>query len=221
MYAEATFPSQFSVQPKDWSGTIQFFSPRPGAATKVIIDLQGLRPNSYHAIHVHEKSFKEKGGTCKDLGPHWNPTQQSHGSLLVDPVRRHVGDLCNNVLANSRGSVHTVFEDPTMDLWNPRLSPASHSIVIHEMADDLGLGGLFVDRSSGAVRPPLVGEEEHLSNGISFIPYPRMSSSSLDALCRSRGYGSLPSRKSAIDRLMSESSQTGNAGGRMACANVI
>lgn len=216
MYARASFPSAYSVQPPTWKGSISFYSPRPGAPTRVVVNLCGLQPFSYHAVHVHERNLTSQRRQCKDLGGHWNPTSSKHGSLMIDSARRHLGDLCNNIVADHAGVAQVEFDDPSIDLWDERLSPVSRSVVIHEGSDDLGLGGLFVD-FRGNVAPPTFQRD----NFSRFYSYSDFSDAQLARLCRERGYGALSSRESAVAKLVDESSKTGNAGGRMACANVV
>ena len=178
------------------------------------IELSGLDPNTYHAVHVHEGHLLS-GQTCHSVGPHWNPLGQPHGSLLVDPEERHAGDLCNNVLSGPTGRVRLAYEDPTIDLWNARLSPVGRSVVIHEGIDDLGLGGIF--HSHGRITPPLVDG----SGGGVFSLYEDLRTDTLEELYDAARYGRAASREVALRKLLAESSKTGNAGGRAACANVV
>ncbi|MDR2016486.1 MAG: superoxide dismutase family protein, partial [Burkholderiales bacterium] len=78
-------------------GTVWF--EQRGSRVMVIVDLQGLRPNSEHGFHVHEL------GDCSapdasSAGGHFNPDAQMHGHYSVS--LRHAGDL-PNLKADSRG----------------------------------------------------------------------------------------------------------------------
>ena len=233
MYAAAQFPSPpSSQQPAGWHGVVLFSTPSPGASTTVTIDLQGLEPNTYHAVHIHEKQIVP-GKNCYDIGGHWNPLKQEHGSLLVNSKKRHAGDLCNNVLSNRIGTVQIKYQDPTIDLWNHQLSPVGRSVVVHDGPDDLGLGGVFINADNGQISPPLVNGFRE--NSVSFYSYedlpPRVLCSLLaDNKQRqsSGGGGGVQQqpqqqrqRDAMLAKLLSESHTTGNAGGRMACAKVV
>lgn len=59
----------------------------------------GLKPNSEHGFHIHEK------GDCSapdasSAGGHFNPDQKNHGSVAQDP--HHGGDMAN-IKANAEG----------------------------------------------------------------------------------------------------------------------
>jgi len=193
---------------------VVFLSDAPGRPTTVAIDFVGLEPDTYHAIHVHEGRLSP-GEVCHSVGPHWNPLGQPHGSLLVDERERHAGDLCNNILSDHAGAVRTTYQDTTIDLWIPLLSPVGHSVVVHQGTDDLGLGGVF--RRRGRVSPPLVDG----SGGGHFVLYENMSSDTLMGLYDQARYGVATSGESSLHKLLAESKKTGNAGGRAACANVV
>jgi Cu-Zn family superoxide dismutase len=214
MRAVAQFPSPASRQPPSWHGVVLFSSEEPGSPTTVAIDISGLDPDTYHAIHVHEGHLL-CGQTCHSVGPHWNPLGQNHGSILLDAQARHAGDLCNNVLSGPTGNVRLAYQDPTIDLWNPHLSPVGRSVVVHEGIDDLGLGGVF--HRHGRITAPLVDG----SGGGLFATYESMSTDTLLAFYEAAHYGHAASREVALEKLLAESSKTGNAGGRMACANVV
>ena len=172
------------------SGTVRFTSMRNGQTT-VSVDLAGLHPSSEHAIHIHEKGDISKG--CMGTGGHWNPCNTTHGSYLY-PVRpRHMGDLINNIYPDARGNISTKF--------NVQFSPEAvygRAVVLHSLADDLGLQGLFEKDDS-------------------FTYYYEMTQQRLEKLSNERKYP-LGSVKLMSDKLMAESLKTGNAGGRMACA---
>ncbi|GAB3043812.1 superoxide dismutase family protein [Stenotrophomonas tumulicola] len=61
--------------------------------------VSGLKPDSEHGFHIHEK------GDCSapdgaSAGGHFNPAQQDHGSVASDP--HHGGDM-PNIKANAEG----------------------------------------------------------------------------------------------------------------------
>lgn len=62
-------------------------------------EITGLKPNSEHGFHIHEKGdCSAPDGTS--AGGHFNPAQQDHGSITADP--HHGGDM-PNLKANAEG----------------------------------------------------------------------------------------------------------------------
>jgi Cu-Zn family superoxide dismutase len=94
-------------------------------------------PNQTHAIHIHEFGDLRKG--CESLGPHFNPTNQTHGSIFHN-MPRHAGDLINNIVFNNDGLFQYEYYDNSISLYPNIYSIIGRSIVIHEKSDDLGLG---------------------------------------------------------------------------------
>ena len=76
-------------------GTVKFHQCAPNAITQIHISFNGIKPGAVHAIHIHEFGNLTEG--CKSAGAHYNPYNMEHGSIMVNPVRRHVGDLINNI----------------------------------------------------------------------------------------------------------------------------
>lgn len=61
--------------------------------------VSGLKPDSEHGFHIHEKGdCSAPDGTS--AGGHFNPAQQDHGSVASDP--HHGGDM-PNIKANAEG----------------------------------------------------------------------------------------------------------------------
>lgn len=104
---------------------------------KIIINIEGLKPG-YHGIHIHKSGDLRKG--CISLCEHFNPYNSIHGSLLDTRYKRHVGDL-GNILANKNGIVKTIIFDNLISL-SGKCNVIGRSVVIHELKDDLGLGGI-------------------------------------------------------------------------------
>lgn len=101
--------------------------------TRVHIHLHGL-DQKMHAIHVHEYGDLRDG--CKSLGGHYNPTHQHHGSIMIDPIHRHAGDMINNIQPNKDGIVDVSYNDNLLVVKEI----FGRSVVIHHGVDDLGLG---------------------------------------------------------------------------------
>jgi Cu-Zn family superoxide dismutase len=104
---------------------------------KVSFDLSNFCPFATHAIHIHE--FGDLSDGCKSLGPHYNPTNEDHGSMYFPEAPRHAGDLINNFTTNKNGDYRYSYIDHKLskvdfnDIYG-------RSIVIHDGVDDLGLG---------------------------------------------------------------------------------
>lgn len=101
--------------------------------TLVTLNFTG-EPNSVHAIHIHETGDVRNG--CHSLGPHFNPTNEIHGSIFRRGKSRHAGDLINNLIFDENGHFHYKYFDSKIQI--PQIW--GRSIVIHENEDDLGLG---------------------------------------------------------------------------------
>jgi superoxide dismutase, Cu-Zn family len=96
------------------------------------LTLTGLKPNSQHGLHIHEK------GECsppdfKSAGEHFNPDSQPHGAPGA-PIS-HVGDL-GNITADANGNFSGVVKVPNATFDGPR-SILNRSLVVHEKTDDL------------------------------------------------------------------------------------
>ena len=128
--AIATLQSQFV------NGFVFFHQCDAQKPVQVKFNISGP-PNQTHAIHIHEFGDLRKG--CESLGSHFNPTQQTHGSIFHN-MSRHAGDLINNIKFNSEGLFQYEYQDNSISLYQNIYSIIGRSIVIHEKPDDLGLG---------------------------------------------------------------------------------
>lgn len=111
-------------------GTVTF-TPLGDGRMRVEANLQGLEPETTHAIHIHEYGdLRAYDGTT--AGSHFNPTDQPHG--LPDEDERHVGDL-GNLRANSRGeALHTLEVDNLS--WGDGKGITGRAVIVHEQEDD-------------------------------------------------------------------------------------
>lgn len=101
------------------------------AGTLVRAEVKGLKPESTHGFHVHDK------GDCSaqdaaSAGDHFNPTKQAHGRATGE--HRHMGDL-ENLVADKNGMAKYERTFPASDLSVASL--VGRSVVVHEKADDL------------------------------------------------------------------------------------
>ena len=125
---------------KNVKGFIKFHQCFNQNGTHISINLYDLEPDKKRAIHVHEFGDERQG--CKSLGGHWNPSNNSHGSIYLE-TPRHAGDLINNLSPDSKGIFNLQYYDPLINLYgNIEQSIIGRSVVIHAGVDDLGLGGL-------------------------------------------------------------------------------
>lgn len=97
--------------------------------------LHGLKPNSVHAVHVHECGDLSDG--CESACAHYNPFNKLHGGSELYGNNRHVGDI-GNLMTDEKGNVDIEFYDDLIELQG-KYSVIGRSIVIHEKEDDLGL----------------------------------------------------------------------------------
>ena len=147
--AEVRWPSENSVQRLGIRGTVTIRQDHPNSPALYKVRITGLKPNSYHGFHIHDKpitSFNDLNKSCENCGGHFNPTNKQHGSILNElPNERHVGDLINNLRADSTGLVNVDFYDNLAVLIPTIKTPytvISKSIVIHDLSDDLGRQGV-------------------------------------------------------------------------------
>lgn len=137
MEAIAYFKKQDKLNKSGIEGYIlfeQFYKKDP---TDITINLKGFKPNSTHAIHIHE--FGDFSNGCMSAGGHYNPHGKNHGNYLIHGSERHAGDLINNMTSDNEGNVKLHFKDNLVSLYDPH-SVVGRSVIIHEGVDDLGLG---------------------------------------------------------------------------------
>jgi Cu-Zn family superoxide dismutase len=113
-------------------GVITFHQCDIKEPTKVTFRLLGS-PDQIHAIHLHEYGDVRDG--CTSLGAHYNPSGMDHGSFLTG-LDHHAGDLINNIQFDKYGVFNFEYDDPLINVRDIY----GRSIVIHQDADDLGLG---------------------------------------------------------------------------------
>jgi len=118
-------------------GVVLFHQCEYQRTTIVDITFDHMYPNKTHAIHIHETGDTREG--CKSLGNHWNPYNETHGSLSVPQRPRHAGDLINNFTTDAKGHFHYRYLDPLLRLRGSD-NILGRSVVVHEGVDDLGLG---------------------------------------------------------------------------------
>ena len=121
-------------------GTILFHQCFKKPGVNVYINLYNLEPNRTRAIHIHEYGDSREG--CKSMGSHWNPHDTTHGSIWIQKMERHAGDLINNLKPDNNGIFNYDYHDPLLNLRGDiDESIIGRSVVVHDGIDDLGIGG--------------------------------------------------------------------------------
>lgn len=197
--AEVRWPSPDSAQKGDFRGHVRIRQTSSRDPAYYCVSLEGLRPNTLHGFHIHTNpvtSWDDLHTSCASCGGHFNPTDQEHGSVLNQlPHMRHAGDLINNVKADGFGRVCVNFWDDMAVLIPSRERPYTiigKSLVVHEGIDDLGRQGMSPNM-------PYVYSKNivmHGSDESEVVAYEDVE----------RREGSL---------------ETGNAGSRLACGNIV
>ena len=187
------------------TGYIEFTQESREQSVVFTIYLEGLTPNKLHGFHIHENPVTGEGDLkkkCDSCGGHFNPTGTEHGSYYNKVGERHIGDLINNLKADSKGICQLIFTDKYISLYKrpgpQRYCVLGKSIVIHQDTDDLGREGLQDNL------PYLIYDFSLNKNVI--------VNSNIKTISQGDKYKSVKKRES--------SKQNGNAGGRIACANI-
>ena len=116
------------------SGHIEFIQ-KDNEDVVINVNVSGLTPGK-HGFHIHEAG--DLTDSCTSACKHFNPYNKNHGG--PNSKERHVGDL-GNIKANKSGKCKTSFSDSKIKLKGKN-SIIGRSVVIHDLEDDLGLGGL-------------------------------------------------------------------------------
>ena len=112
------------------AGSVRFV--QSGSKVLVSGEVRGLKPNSEHGFHVHEK------GDCSapdaaSAGAHFNPSGMPHGG--PNSLRRHSGDF-GNLSADDWGHARADFIDPYLTFDGPS-SIVGRAVIVHADRDDM------------------------------------------------------------------------------------
>jgi Cu-Zn family superoxide dismutase len=112
------------------TGTVRFRQ----AGDKVLVsgEIRGLRPNSEHGFHVHEKGDCSSGDGMS-AGGHFNPTGMPHGAHSSG--MHHTGDL-PSLVANSNGVATFDFESKSIAIGSGVNNIVGKGLIVHRDADD-------------------------------------------------------------------------------------
>lgn len=125
------------------TGLIQLSQKDPNSPTEITLEIHGLTPNSFHGFHVH--ALGNLTGGCDSTGPHFNPTNKTHGAPWDE--ERHVGDL-GNLISDANGIAKKIFKDTVISLSGTN-NIVGRAFVVHEGRDDYGQGGFPDSKTTG------------------------------------------------------------------------
>jgi superoxide dismutase, Cu-Zn family len=114
-----------------------------GDRVRIEANFSGLKPNSEHGFHVHEK------GDCSapdaaSAGEHFNPAGNRHAHY--DSKVRHAGDI-PNLKADSQGNARYSWETDLLLMSVGAQGMLGRSVVVHRDPDD------YVSQPAGASGP--------------------------------------------------------------------
>jgi superoxide dismutase, Cu-Zn family len=131
------------------TGTIHFQSVGDGKV-HVTATVEGLGPNSVHAIHIHEF------GDCTapdatSAGGHYNP--EGHPHALPDKKERHAGDL-GNLKADAQGKATLDLTVDNITINRSKNPIVGRGVIVHEKMDD---GSQPVGNAGGRIACGVIG----------------------------------------------------------------
>lgn len=104
-----------------------------GDKVLVKVDLLGLKPNSEHGFHVHEKGDCSSGDGMS-TGGHFNPTSSPHGAH-GQGAAHHSGDL-PSLKADADGNAKMTFESSTISIDSGVSNIVGRGLIVHRDPDD-------------------------------------------------------------------------------------
>lgn len=137
------------------SGHVNFVQTGVNQPVQVTIDIDFVPPmpgKVARGLHVHTLGLLVQSDNvtqvCDSTGPHYNPDKTFHGSLTSRV--RHPGDFGNVDTIN--GKIATRFLAHGLNLFGDE-SIVGRSVVLHERADDDGLGTSPTSKLNGNSGP--------------------------------------------------------------------
>ncbi|MEO8387397.1 superoxide dismutase family protein [Polaromonas sp.] len=112
------------------SGTVSFV--KKGDKVLVSGEIRGLKPNTEHGFHVHEKGDCSSGDGMS-AGGHFNPTAQQHGNH--SDMTHHTGDL-PSLKADAGGVARFSFESKTISVGSGATNIVGKGLIVHRDPDD-------------------------------------------------------------------------------------
>lgn len=112
------------------SGDVKF-TQKTGQQVVISAVVRGLKPNSEHGFHIHDK------GDCADNGNaaagHFNPLGNPHGKY--DSTQHHMGDL-PSLKADSNGVATVNVQSRDITLLAGPGNVIDRGLIVHAQADD-------------------------------------------------------------------------------------
>ena len=97
------------------------------------LDLTGLPPRKWVALHIHETGACDPGDGFKSAGAHFNPHGKNHGFLAADGP--HAGDMPNQYVGDD-GVLRAQVLDGSVSLEDKEIGIRGRAIVVHGGSDD-------------------------------------------------------------------------------------
>lgn len=98
---------------------------------RIVADIEGLRPYSQHAFHIH--MFGDaRDSTGKSAGGHYNPEGHQHGA--PDSIERHAGDL-GNLQSDGKGRARYERIDSNFSIAGEKNPVLGRGVIIHAGED--------------------------------------------------------------------------------------
>jgi Cu-Zn family superoxide dismutase len=121
---------------KKIKGVVYFTEDVKKKCVRIDVSLVGLKKNSLHGFHIHEKGDMTDG--CESMCAHFNPYGRKHG--CPGKKERHVGDL-GNLETDANGRAEYSFVDDVIQLRGTKCNILGRGLIIHADPDDCGEGG--------------------------------------------------------------------------------
>jgi Cu-Zn family superoxide dismutase len=112
------------------TGQVQFT--QRGDKVVVTGEIRGLKPDTEHGFHVHEKGDCSSGDGVS-AGGHFNPDGKAHGAH--DQGEHHAGDL-PSLKADANGTARFSFESSAVSVGSGRTDVLGRGLIVHRDPDD-------------------------------------------------------------------------------------
>jgi len=112
------------------SGTVTFV--QTGDGVQVSGEVRGLKPDSEHGFHIHEKGDCSSGDGMS-TGGHFNPTAKPHGPHGAG--EHHTGDL-PSLKADKYGVAAFSFVSRSVSVAGPTTDIVGKGLIVHRDPDD-------------------------------------------------------------------------------------
>jgi Cu-Zn family superoxide dismutase len=112
------------------AGTVRFT--QHGDRVLVVGEVRGLKPNSEHGFHVHEKGDCSSGDG-NSAGGHFNPQGRAHGRHGMGA--HHVGDL-PSLRSDAGGVARFNFESRSIAVGSGEADIVGRGLIVHANPDD-------------------------------------------------------------------------------------